>query len=94
MILNDLLTVGGATVAVLIFVQLFKQYLPATYIAAIATILVGPLLVLAAALALGQTSPEALGNALLTGFLAGAGAVGLYNVQKPLGLMPPKADGG
>ncbi len=90
MSLNDLQTVLGVSVVVMILVQLIKPYFEEDAIRLLA-IGLGLVVGLLAAITLGQSSALDLGNAILTGFLGGASAIGLYQAQKPLGLLAPKA---
>ena len=81
--LHDLLTLGGATAVVTILVQVAKSYLPDRAVP-VAALLIGIIVCLLSALALGQSGGEALGNAILIGLLAGAAAIGVYKGQKNL----------
>lgn len=89
MTLGDLLTIGGGAIVVAVIVQLIKPFV-AERLVPLAAVGIGILLAVAASAILGQVTPEALGNAALAGLLAGASAVGIYNVQKPVGLLGPK----
>jgi predicted RND superfamily exporter protein len=78
--LNDLLTVAGVAVVVAILVQVLKQWLREDLVPLLA-LLLGMVLAVAASAALGMLTPEAIGNALLTGLLGGASAIGIYETQ-------------
>ncbi len=91
MTLSDPLSVGGAAVVVTLLVQLLKPWVPEKLVPH-TTALIGIVVVVAAAVVLGQTSAEQLGNAVLTGFLAGTAAVGLYELQGGT-VRAPKAGG-
>jgi hypothetical protein len=79
--LGDIQTVGGVMVVITILVQVLKPAIPEGWVAPVA-ILSGIVLVVAADLLLGRLSGPQLGTAVLTGFLGGASAVGLYSGQK------------
>jgi hypothetical protein len=87
------MSTGGAAIIVSILVQILKSRLPADLIP-LAALLIGVLLVEGATIAVGLTAgtfaPIAAFNALLTGILAGASSIGLYEVQRPTGLLAPK----
>lgn len=87
--LTDLQTVAGVAVVLTILTQLAKSYVPERLIPATAVV-AGIALSVLATLALGSGSAEAIGNAALTGLLGGASAIGIYQVQKPLSILPPK----
>ena len=87
--LTDFQTVGGAVVVIAVLTQLLKGHLTKQATPLVA-VLLGIVVVVAAELALGHSEPEAIGNAVLRGLLAGAAAVGLYDVQKPVGLLRSK----
>lgn len=89
MILNDLQTVAGVAILVAILVQLFKGLVEDRSVPLLAVI-VGIVVGVLASIALGQSAPVDIGNAVLTGLLGGASAVGLYQVQKPIGLLRSK----
>lgn len=76
--INDILTVGGAAVVVVPLVQVLKAYVAERYVPLLALV-VGIVVVVAAALA--HIYAQDLGNAVLTGILAGLAAQGLYKVQ-------------
>lgn len=86
--LGDLLTIGGASVIVSLLVQLVKPLLPARLVPLMA-LAIGVLIVGLAAVA--NVYAQAAGQAVLTGILAGAGAIGLYEVQAPVGFLRSKA---
>ncbi len=87
--LTDLQTIGGAVVVIALLVQLLKGRISKQATPLVA-ILLGVVVVVAAELALGLSGSEAIGNAVLRGLLAGAASVGLYDVQKPTGLLRSK----
>jgi len=84
--LTDLQTVAGVAVVVSILTQLVKPYLEEKAVPLVA-IALGLVVGALATLALGLSGPADLGNALLTGLLGGASAIGLYQVQKPTGIL-------
>ena len=88
--LADLLTVGGLSLLVTILVQLAKPYLPEKQIP-LFSIAVGVLVAVVTSLALGRVGAEPVGQAILTGVLGGAAAIGIYQLQQPTGLLKPKA---
>ena len=87
--LTDVRTVAGAAAIVVILIQLLKRWVPEDLVPH-AAVVVGVVISIAATLALGIGSGEQIGNAALIGLQAGALAVGLHQLQKPLGLLPPK----
>jgi len=89
--IQSLLSVGISALVVNIVVQLVKQWLPEAYVRLFA-ILFGIVLVVAAALVLGQRTAADLGNAVLTGFLGGSSAIGLYALQEPVHLLGSKPE--
>ncbi len=89
--LASLLTVGGVALIVTILMQVAKKWMSSSAVPGVAVILAGPAIALAASFALGQRNAQQLGQAVLTGFLGGAGAVSLSQVQKPSGLLGPKS---
>ncbi len=89
MSLTDIQSAASAAVIVLIIIQVCKRWIDEKLVP-LASILLGIVIVVAATLVLGQSSPEAIGNAVLQGILAGAASSGLYSVQKPVGLLPSK----
>jgi len=79
--MQSLLTVGGATALVLILTQVLKGPLPIpTRFASLEAIALGIIIVGGANLGAVADVRLAWGNAILTGILAGASAVGLYEV--------------
>lgn len=89
--LGDLLTLAGAVPVVVAIVQtLVKPLIPNDRLVPHAAVATGLLLTLAVALALGRTGTAELANAAFLGILAGLGAAGAYQVQKPAGLLAPK----
>ena len=77
--IQSLLTVGGATALVLILTQVLKGPLPIpTRFASLEAIALGVLVVALANVTAVADVKLAWGNAVLTGILAGASAVGLY----------------
>ena len=87
--IGDLTTVVGLAFVLLILAQIVKEYLPERFIT-LCVIGAGIVIAVAATLALGESDAVSIGNAILTGFLAGAAATGLYDLQKPLGWLAPK----
>ncbi len=85
--LNDLLTVGGLAVVVNILVQLAKGWVEDRFIPLFA-VGVGMAVAVAATAALQHYGVEAVAQALLTGLLAGATAIGLYKLQNGAVLKP------
>lgn len=89
----DAMSTGGAAIIVSILVQILKSRLPSDLIP-LAALLLGVLLVEGATLAVRLTAGEFVPldafDALLTGILAGASSIGLYEVQRPTGLFSPK----
>ena len=77
--LQSCLTVAGAAVVVAIIVQLVKQWVAERFVPLLA-VAVGVGLVLGASAILGNTTAEQLGNGALTGLLAGASAIGIYDL--------------
>ena len=88
--LSELQTVAGLMVVVTILVNVFKRYVSEDRVPLLALGLGVAIAVLGAA-ALNQYGVQNVAQAILTGLLAGASAIGLYQVQKPVGLLPPKA---
>ena len=88
--LSDLLTSGGVAVVVVLLVQLVKRFIPEGYVQHVAVGL-GIAIAVIARLVLGPITAELVGNAVLIGFFGGLSAVGLYQVQQPLGLLAAKA---
>jgi hypothetical protein len=88
--LTDVRTVAGAAAIVAILVQLLKPWIPERLVP-VAAVVAGVAVSVAATLAQGVFTAEQIGNAVLTGLLAGACAVGLYQLQRPLSLLPPKS---
>jgi uncharacterized membrane protein len=86
--LNDLLTLLGASLLMTALVQVLKQYILERWIPLCAVAL-GIVVVVAAALALGYRDAEGIGNAVLTGTLAGLAAIGVYEVA-PKSVLGPK----
>lgn len=89
--LAELLTTGGIAVVVTILVQLLKGGVVAERAIPWLAVALGMAIAVAAAAALGQRAAADLGNAALTGFLGGAAAIGLYQLQRPIGLLGPRA---
>src|ERR1700741_998494 len=87
--LSGLVTIGGVAVLVAIVVQALKRALPSGAVPPVALV-VGALVGLLASWALGRTAPAELGQAVLTGVVGGAVAVHLYELQKPIGILPQK----
>lgn len=87
--LNDLMSITGAAVVIAVVVNICKRWIADDFVP-LFSVGVGMVLVVLASLALGNWGAEAVGNALLTGFLAGAAAVGLYDLQKPLRVLTSK----
>jgi hypothetical protein len=85
--LNDLLTVTGLAVVVNVVVQLAKGLIEERWTPLFA-VGVGVAVAVLATAALGQYGVQAVGQALLTGLLAGATAVGLYKLQNGTVLKP------
>jgi len=88
--LTDLLTVGGLALVVTIVVQLAKGFVAERFVplfAVSAGIAVGVLVTYA----LGLLSVETVAQAILTGILAGAAAIGIYEVA-PRSVLKPKDD--
>lgn len=87
--------VGGAAIIVSILVQIAKSRIPADWVP-IAALLMGIALVEAATVALGLSggnlTPIALFDGALTGIIAGASSIGLYEVQRPTGVLPSRKD--
>ena len=90
---TDLLSTGGAAIIVSILVQLLKPFIDERWIP-LSAIAVGVALVemamVAVGLSAGEFVPIDLVNGLLTGILAGASSIGLYQVQKPVGVLGAK----
>jgi hypothetical protein len=93
--LEDLLTVAGIAVLTALFTQLAKGKIAHDWVPH-AAVLFGVLAAVAAALAIGAPATTTLGawlgNAVLTGVMGGAGAVFIYEAQKPAGILPPRPD--
>ena len=89
MTLNDLATVGGLAVVVTIIVQLFKGFVTERWVPLFA-VGVGVAVSMLAAWALGMYGWANVGQAMLTGLLAGATAIGIYEVA-PRNVLGPKA---
>ena len=86
--LNDLLTVGGLAIVVTIVTQLAKPFLAERWIPLFA-VLVGVAVAVLATAALGRYGVEPVAQAILTGVLGGAAAIGLYEVA-PKSVLAPK----
>jgi uncharacterized membrane protein YvlD (DUF360 family) len=89
----DLLTAGGAAIVVSIIVQVTKRWIPADVIPLYALawgVFLVELGTVAVALASGTLDPLLLVDGFLTGILAGASAIGIYDVQRPAGMLGPK----
>ncbi len=90
---NDAMTVGGAAVLVAILAQVLKGLISERIVPFLAIglgILVVDGATAAAGLTAGTLTPLDLFNGLLTGIIAGASSIGLYQVQKPAGILSPK----
>jgi len=79
--LASLLSVAGAAVVVSVIVQIVKPWIMERLIP-LSSVLIGMGLVLLASVILGHTGAEELGNAALTGLLAGASAIGIYDLTQ------------
>lgn len=89
--LTDLLTLAGAVPVVVAIIQaLVKPFVPNDRLVPHAAVLTGIALSLAATVALGRTATPEIANAVFIGLLAGLGAVGAYQVQKPAGWLAAK----
>lgn len=88
--LSDLLTLGGISAFTLLAVQLLKGYLPSRLVPVVAVVL-GALVAVGASIFLGQTTGAQLGQAALTGLLGGFASSGIYELQKPIAVLPAKA---
>lgn len=89
---QEILTnIGACSVALVILVQAVKQVLPErlTPWLPLAAILFGIVALPVLAYLVGQRGEE-LVNAALVGLFGAGSAVGFYNGQKPVGLIPPK----
>lgn len=92
MVLSDILTIAGASVIVTLLTQLIKADVPEKRVPHVALAL-GVLIVVQASLALGKSTYADLGTAVVTGLLAGAAAIGWYNVEKhSTGLLHARSD--
>ena len=91
MSLTDLQGAAGLAVIVLILVQVVKKWLPEDIIPLFALGL-GVVISLLVSAALGVFTVPGLAQAVLTGLLGGASSIGLYQVQKPVGILGAKAD--
>ena len=87
--LTDLGTVAGVAVLVTILMQVVKQWLPAEW-TALGAVVLGVLLALFGTVALDVVGRREVVQAIITGLLGGASAIGIYQVQKPAGVLPPK----
>lgn len=86
--LTDLQTTAGLAVLVTILVQVGKRYIAEERVPLFALGL-GVVLAVLATAALGNYGVQAVAQAILTGLLGGAAAIGLYEVA-PRGLLPTK----
>jgi len=77
--LQSLLFAAPAAVVVSIIVQIVKPWIVERFIP-LASVLIGMGIVLIASVLLEKTAVVELGNAALTGFMAGASAIGLYDL--------------
>ncbi len=89
MTLNDLLTVSGLAVVVTILTQLFKGFVDERWVPLFA-VAIGITLAVGASVALGLYGVPAVAQAILTGLLGGAAAIGIYTLQQPTGLLKGK----
>lgn len=87
--ISDLLTVSGLAVVITIIVQLAKGLVEERFVPLFA-VAVGVVLAVVASVVLQQYGPEAVAQAVLTGFLGGASAIGIYSLQKPAGVLKGK----
>ena len=87
--LNDLLTVSGLAVVITIIVQLAKGWVEERFVPLFA-VAVGIVLAVLASVVLQQYGPEAVAQAVLTGLLGGASAIGIYKLQQPAGVLKGK----
>lgn len=85
----DLRTVQGGMIIVAIIVQVSKPFIPERVIQLYA-LGVGVLLSIGATFAMGLVSLQEVSNGALIGFLAAASAIGLYKIQKGIGVLQPK----
>lgn len=79
--LQSLLFAAPAAIVVSLIVQIVKGWIVERFIP-VAAVLIGMALVLVASILLEKTSIVELGNAALTGFMAGASAIGLYDLTQ------------
>jgi hypothetical protein len=87
--ISDLLTVSGLAVVITIVVQLAKGWIEERFVPLFA-VAVGVCLAVIASVVLQQYGPEAVAQAVLTGLLGGASAIGIYKLQQPTGVLKGK----